>query len=408
MPVFTALRNKAQSTASGFLTKTAQSALGLNRAKGLRFNQPNTGPVTGNAQTTRGGEVLQYPLDLGTDGNSHFIAFFVKQIESPEAEVASPAGDKEEKKQKEAQKNTTGTKKLSNLQRRQAARHGTKKSAGTIPAPTPKGADQKDNIAEAKELNKKQNDANRKAFGTGKKYLSIQEKTRPTSKLVKTIALYFPPSVQQEYSLSYNEQEISRQAAFGASVIQAFVDGGNLIDNFKASVDPALEGFKSVINQMGIGALDQIASGSKALIALNRGKVLAPKMEVMFENIGKRSFSYSFTFTPSSEAEADEVQRIIQAFRFHASADYADEFGFELTIPDQFEIEYYTQNNKPNGYLNKIGTCVLEKVDVTYGGDKMTWHETNQNGAPPTKTTMALSFKELMTVTKDAIEKDGF
>ena len=87
--------------------------------------------------------------------------------------------------------------------------------------------------------------------------------------------------------------------------------------------------------------------------------------------------------------------------------DYADDFGFELTIPDQFEIEYYTQNNSPNGYLHKIGTCVLESVDVTYGGDKMTWHETNSKGAPPTKTTMALSFKELMTVTKSAIE-DGF
>ena len=383
MPVFTALRNKARSTASGFLTKTAQSALGLNRAKGLRFNQPNTGPVTGNAQTTRGGEVLQYPLDLGTDGNSHFIAFFVKQIEPARAKIEDANNQAEDKKRKEAESNMSGG------------------AAGDFEAAA------RDNSAEAKDIRKATNDANRKAFGTGKKYLSIQEKTRPTSKLVKTIALYFPPSVQQEYSLSYNEQEISRQAAFGASVIQAFVDGGNLIDSFKASVDPALEGFKSVINQMGIAALDQIAPGSKALIALNRGKVLAPKMEVMFENIGKRSFSYSFTFTPSSQAEADEVQRIIQAFRFHASADYADEFGFELKIPDQFEIEYYTQNNSPNGYLNKIGTCVLEKVDVTYGGDKMTWHETNQNGAPPTKTTMALSFKELMTVTKSAIE-DGF
>ena len=388
MPVFTALRNKAQSTASGFLTKTAQSALGLNRAKGLRFNQPNTGPVTGNAQTTRGGEVLQYPLDLGTDGNSHFIAFFVKQIESPKAELASTAGDRADKQQKEAESNMGASKIEIDTD-------------GAVIGQV------QDKTAEQKQINKKINDANRKAFGTGKKYLSIQEKTRPTSKLVKTIALYFPPSVQQEYSLSYNEQEISRQAAFGASVIQAFVDGGNLIENFKASVDPALEGFKSVINQMGIAALDQIAPGSKALIALNRGKVLAPKMEVMFENIGKRSFSYSFTFTPSSEEEANEVHRIIQAFRFHASADYADEFGFELTIPDQFEIEYYTQNNTPNGYLNKIGTCVLEKVDVTYGGDKMTWHETGPKGAPPTKTTMSLSFKELMTVTKSAIE-DGF
>ena len=397
MPVFTALRNKARSTASGFLTKTAQNALGLNRAKGLRFNQPNTGPVTGNAQTTRGGEILQYPLDLGTDGNSHFIAFFVKQIESPKAELASPEGDTEQKKQKEAEKNTVG-------------KPGVKPKTGGSRSASQnkgKGADQRDKTADAKELRKKTDDANRKAFGTGKKYLSIQEKTRPTSKLVKTIALYFPPSVQQEYSLSYNEQEISRQAAFGASVIQAFVEQGNLIDSFKASVDPALEGFKSVVNQMGISALDNIAKGSKALVALNRGKVLAPKMEVMFENIGKRSFSYSFTFTPSSEREADEVHKIIQAFRFHASADYADEFGFELTIPDQFEIEYYTKNNTRNEYLHKIGTCVLEKVDVTYGGEKMTWHETGPKGAPPTKTTMALSFKELMTVTKSAIE-DGF
>ena len=408
MPVFTALRNKAQSTASGFLTKTAQNALGLNRAKGLRFNQPNTGPVTGNAQTTRGGEVLQYPLDLGTDGNSHFIAFFVKQIESPKAELASPEGDTGETQQKEAEKNTvTKTNTKTNLQSRQAARHGTKKSAGTIPAPTPKGADQRDKTADAKELRKKTDDANRKAFGTGKKYLSIQEKTRPTSKLVKTIALYFPPSVQQTYNLSYNEQEISRQAAFGASIIQGFMAQGFNTETFKGAIDKGMDGLKSVVNQMGISALDQIAPGSSALIALNRGKVLAPKMEVMFENIGKRSFSYSFTFTPSSEQEADEIDKIIKAFRFHASADYADDFGFELTIPDQFEIEYYTQNNSPNGYLHKIGTCVLESVDVTYGGDKMTWHETNAKGAPPTKTTLALSFKELMTVTKSAIE-DGF
>jgi len=378
MPVFTALRNKAQSTASGFLTKTAQSALGLNRAKGLRFNQPNTGPVTGNAQTTRGGEVLQYPLDLGTDGNSHFIAFFVKQIESAKAEIASPEGDKEDKKQKEAESNTLS-----------------------------KGTENKDKTAEQKQMNKKINSANAKAFGSGKKYLSIQEKTRPTSKLVKTIALYFPPSVQQTYNLSYNEQEISRQAAFGASIIQGFMAQGFNTETFKGAIDKGMEGLKSVVNQMGISALDQIAPGSSALIALNRGKVLAPKMEVMFENIGKRSFSYSFTFTPSSEQEADEIDKIIKAFRFHASADYADDFGFELTIPDQFEIEYYTQNNSPNGYLHKIGTCVLESVDVTYGGDKMTWHETNAKGAPPTKTTLALSFKELMTVTKSAIE-DGF
>ena len=384
MPVFTALRNKAQSSVSGFLTKTAQSALGLNRAKGLRFNQPNTSPVTGGATTSRGGQVLQYPLDLGTDGNSHFIAFFVKQVDPSKVKIAQANADKEAQKQKEA---------LNNMQ-----------SGGGGAQIVEPGVDLH---AESRQSQALRNQADSSRLGTGKKYLSIQEKTRPTSELVKTIALYFPPSVQQTYNLTYNEQEISRHAAFAASVIQAFVGKGSLQDAFKSAVDPAMEGIKSVINQMGIGALDAVAPGAQALIALNRGKVLAPKMEVMFENIGKRSFSYSFTFTPSSQAEAEEVQRIIHAFRFHAAADYADDFGFELTIPDQFEIEYYTQNNTPNGYLHKIGTCVLESVDVTYGGEKMTWHETGPNGAPPTKTTMALSFKELMTVTKQAIE-DGF
>ena len=384
MPVFTALRNKAQSSASGFLTKTAQSALGLNRAKGLRFNTPNSSAVTGGATTSRGGQVLQYPLDLGTDGNSHFIAFFVKQVDPSKVKIAQANADKEAQKQKEA---------LNNMQ-----------SGGGGAQIVEPGVDLH---AESRQSQALRNQADSSRLGTGKKYLSIQEKTRPTSELVKTIALYFPPSVQQTYNLTYNEQEISRHAAFAASVIQAFVGKGSLQDAFKSAVDPAMEGIKSVINQMGIGALDAVAPGAQALIALNRGKVLAPKMEVMFENIGKRSFSYSFTFTPSSEQEANEVDKIIQAFRFHAAADYADDFGFELTIPDQFEIEYYTQNNTPNGYLHKIGTCVLESVDVTYGGEKMTWHETGPKGAPPTKTTMALSFKELMTVTKQAIE-DGF
>jgi hypothetical protein len=377
MAVFTALRNKAQSSAAGFLTKTAQSALGLNRAKGLRFNQPDSGPVTGNASTTRGGEVLQYPLDLGTDGNSHFIAFFVKSIKSPKAELASPEGDKESIKAVEALQNSVSTE------------------------------TEKDNTAQSKQIKKLNDAANSKVFGTGKSYLSIQEKTRPSTHLVKTIALYFPPSVQQTYSLSYNEQEISTEAAFGAEIIQGFMAKGFTADSFSDALDPLFAGIKTTVNKMGLAALDSIAAGSSSLIALNRGKVMAPKMEVMFENIGKRSFSYSFTFTPSSEQEADEVQSIIQAFRFHASSEYADGRGFELTIPDQFEIEYYTKNNQPNGYLHKIGTCVLESVDVTYGGDKMTWHETNSKGASPTKTTMALSFKELMTVTKSAIE-DGF
>ena len=376
MAVFTALRNKAQSAASGFLTKTATSALGLDRAKGLRFPSSSTSPVTGGPTTNRGGQVLQYPLDLGSDGNSHFIAFFVKTVEPATIKVAENDGTA--KTDAKARKNVTQ-----------------ETGAGGAAIGSQK-------ISESKKIAA----ANKKTFG-GKPHLSIQERKRPTSKLVKTIALYFPPSVQQSYNLSYNEQEIGKAAAFGAEVIQAFVDKGFNIDSFNAASAPAFAGVKAIINDMGIKALDNVAPGSSALIAINRGKVLAPRMELMFEGIGKRSFTYSFTFTPSSEAEANMVFDIIKTFRFHAASKYTDSLGFELAIPDQFEIEYYTKSSTPNGYMNRIGTCVLESVDVTYGGEKMTWHETNAKGASPTKTTMALSFKELSVVTKDTIE-EGF
>ena len=77
-----------------------------------------------------------------------------------------------------------------------------------------------------------------------------------------------------------------------------------------------------------------------------------------------------------------------------------------MTIPNTFDIAYYS-GSKENQYLHKIGECYLESVDVTYGGDKMTFHTQNEKGAPPTRTIMALNFKELQTVTKSLIQ-EGF
>ena len=75
MAVFTALRNKAQSGLAGLVTGAAKSALGLNKAAGLRV--PDSGPNTNFRGET--GRLYQYPLDLGSTGNSHFISFFVRE-----------------------------------------------------------------------------------------------------------------------------------------------------------------------------------------------------------------------------------------------------------------------------------------------------------------------------------------
>ena len=77
-----------------------------------------------------------------------------------------------------------------------------------------------------------------------------------------------------------------------------------------------------------------------------------------------------------------------------------------MTISNTFDIAYYS-GSKENGYLHKIGESYLEKIDVAYGGDKMTFHTANEKGAMPTRTTMSLTFRELQTVTKSLIQQ-GF
>ena len=55
-----------------------------------------------------------------------------------------------------------------------------------------------------------------------------------------------------------------------------------------------------------------------------------------------------------------------------------------------------------NSNLNKISECVLESVDVTYGGDR---YQTVGGDGMPQSTKMSLKFKELEIITRDLIEQ---
>jgi hypothetical protein len=62
---------------------------------------------------------------------------------------------------------------------------------------------------------------------------------------------------------------------------------------------------------------------------------------------------------------------------------------------------------RENSYLNKISTCVLESMNVTYGGDRYKTFDGNSNGAPPVETTITLNFKEMELITKERAQ-EGF
>ena len=123
-----------------------------------------------------------------------------------------------------------------------------------------------------------------------------------------------------------------------------------------------------------------------------------------------RDFSYTFKFAPKSEKETDEVQAIIQLFRFHMAPELKNTHHRYMTLPSTFDIHYMWQSGagdtataKENSFYNKIATCVLTRCDVDYTPEGV---RSFGDGAP-TQINMTLSFKETEMLNKDKINQ-GF
>ena len=122
----------------------------------------------------------------------------------------------------------------------------------------------------------------------------------------------------------------------------------------------------------------------------------------MFEGIGRREFSYEFTFIPKDVAEAKIIKKIVYEFKYHMASNYTDGTFREMDIPSFFNIRYMYKSAE-NPFLNKISTCALEGMDVSYGGDRFVSYE----GGRPQTTKISLKFKEMEIITKTQIS-EGF
>ena len=253
-----------------------------------------------------------------------------------------------------------------------------------------------------------------------------------TSRMAKAITLYMPPSVKVSYKSNYKDDEISaRASAIGdtiGSVIDSVASGGAKSwsagwETAKKAGSTALEGVGAVAAFVAKASADTFAPGASTLAQLSTGQILGSKMELMFTDVGRRNFSFTFNFIPKSEQEARMVYNIVQTFKEHmlpehlGSADFPfvgeQKFlpGKILKIPDTFDIHYFYHNNE-NPFLNRISTCYLTSMDIDYGGEKYvtyepTKHDTGQVGPPPQRTNISLSFTEIETITRERA-KQGF
>lgn len=212
-----------------------------------------------------------------------------------------------------------------------------------------------------------------------------------TYRISDAIALYVdgPPSVK--YSMNYANKELGTLlGVLSGSVFdsQGLVSAGaETVSALGASVAKLPGAF---------GAAD-IGSA----LSVSSGTSLNPFKETVFESVDFRSFAFKYKFFPKNKKESDDVYNIINTFKVHMHPEMSEGKLFFI-YPSEFNISYYF-GSEENGYFHKFATCVLENMDVNYGGEQFS---SFRDGAP-TEINMSLTFRELEILTKNMV-REGY
>ncbi len=225
-----------------------------------------------------------------------------------------------------------------------------------------------------------------------------------------TVALYTPDSISLNQAVAYNS--ISKTDAMGTfgKGVEASAQAGSIYDAMKngdGTAKQSLMGttFKNPMAGEAIGAAGTAAGifgqGASKHFMNKSGYAVNPQMEVIFEQVKFREYQFTFTFTPKTSAESDQIKEIIKFFRFHQLPELDQGgAGRYFIVPSFFQLDYIFNgsSNAPN--LHKFQPAVLKSVFVDYAPNGWATYD----DAFPVQTIMVLQFQEIKIMTKEEVE----
>ena len=401
-------KRQGKSAVTGLLGKNLRRIAG-NVGSVLRgdigSDSSETAPLNRSKQSTK---MLSFPIDIGADpgiGNhGHYIMFFINQqnhakLKFGESESESGGG-------------RGGFSSVLNEAKRRGIDDMTKEFDSKKEKFVEKkqdymnyffanGRDGGQSTEAAKKVQHETKEAN-------KIDTTVSIKRAPTTRLDTAITMYMPAQVSVKYGAKYEDTEMGVATSMVVDAAESLV-GGEAVD--MARLETSAKDTGVALEKTAIGMVGDLGPGLKGLkeaAEMRTGVILSDRMELAFKGIDKRSFSYEFKMMPRSQEEANEIKKIINAFKFNMLPEFADgnRSGRSMTVPNTFDIQYMYQNAE-NNYLHKISTCFLESMDVKYGGSRYKTFDGNADGAPPVETSISLEFKEIELITRERAE-EGF
>lgn len=245
------------------------------------------------------------------------------------------------------------------------------------------------------------NNTNGETVGRTNNKNSLRDRLGGNSRAISSIIdLYMPPQVQTSYGTDWAWQGLGSigaavEAADAASQIKTFEDA---LKTAKDSGEVLKTGTISTLSKILDRFIGTNTGGTKQLVT---GSITNPYMELMFEGINPRTFSFTFKMTPRNKKEASAIKDIVHEFKFHQAPEVKVGASHYWTVPSEFDIEFMYKGAS-NPWVHKISTCACTGVDVDYASEGM--YAPHKDGSPFT-TILTLTFQEMELLTKERIEQ---
>lgn len=235
---------------------------------------------------------------------------------------------------------------------------------------------------------------------------------RKIRRTTDSIALYMPSTMAYTHQQQYNTLQMGGEnAAFygaGLSLINDAMAGKVNPEQLGRNLTPFIA---EKLSKGLSGALGQ--NSTSAIFASLIGGVQNPQLELIYGSPSFRTFRFEFMFYPTSEAEALQVQQMIERLKFHQAPEImTGTAGYFLVPPSEFDIEFY-YNGQINPNIPKISTCVLTTIDMDYAPKGWQAYEVPGSNEPklggtgmPFGIRLNLEFQETEIMTKYNFQGD--
>ena len=142
-----------------------------------------------------------------------------------------------------------------------------------------------------------------------------------------------------------------------------------------------------------------------------------PNTRAMFKQVNIRTFEFSYKFIPTSAKEANEVKRIVKAFRSElyptdASGDDNDGFKISYNFPNRYQIKFFLGDEEEGRFEiePKLLPCYLTSVSVKYNTANVLREGSGSTTGQLAfaETSLSMSFREDKTLLSTNIRKEGY